>query len=575
MRVRRGGLRMGFVVIVVFAVVVAFVVRLVDIQVVSASALAEQAKEKRAIATTIYGTRGNIVDRNGAVLADSVERYTITVSPRVAFRNQELYGPVLPWLEQIAGVTGQDPSVLLTIMEADRDADYAVLAENLSLDQLLAINELDIPWVWPERVEARTYPNGAVAGNLIGFLGKDEPLAGLERSENECLDGKDGTVTFERSVDGVRIPNTEIVEEPAEDGGTLQLTIDRDLQWYVQEAIAKTGQRLGATWAAAVVIRISDGALMAVADWPTVDPNAFEQADPAVTGSRAFAIPYEPGSIMKPINAAIVIDQGAATPTTPVDAPYMKSFGDGGLITDSSWHDPHLTLTGSLVHSSNVATSMFADMVPDDVRREYLLDFGFNDWTEVDFFGESAGLVHPLENWDARTRLVQSYGQAITTTILQMASAYQTLGNNGVRMPLKLVESCTMPDGTVITPDRGEPRQVVSESSADQVLAMMEMVYQHNGLWDQLEIPGYRVGVKSGTAEVAENGVYTQKVDISYAGVAPIDNPQYAVVVSAGIPYALLSGAIASTFRDVMSQTLTMFRVPPSQGEAVQLPITW
>ncbi len=575
MRNRRGGRRFGLAVILTFAVVIGFTARLVDIQVVSASTLTKEAKDRRELQSTVYGARGDIVDRNGNVLADSVERYDITVSPKVALGFTELNGSVDTGLQQIAAVTGQDPAALMAILTADPTSDYAVLAKNLTLAQYQAIDALDIPWVYAVRVPARSYPDGALAGNLIGFLGTDEPLAGLERSQNACLIGQDGVISYERSEDGVRIPDTEVTEVPAIDGGTLKLTIDRDLQWYIQEEMAKASIALGATWASAAVVRISDGALMAVTDYPTLDPNRFSEADPGVTGSRAFAIPYEPGSIMKPINAAIAIDLGVANPDTALDAPYSKDFGPAGIITDAAWHDSNLTLTGSLVYSSNVGTSDVASMMPSPERYDYLHKFGFDKTTEVDFTGESAGYIPALEDWDPRTTLVMGYGQALSATILQMASAYQTIGNNGLRVPLKLVESCTKPDGTVVVPNASQPTQVISPETSEKVRMMMEMVYEHNGLWDDLNIPGYRLGVKSGTGEVAENGQYTNKVTISYAGIVPIDRPEYAVVISVGVPWAAVSGQVAATFHNVVSQLLTMFRVAPSSGQSVQLPITW
>jgi len=450
-----------------------------------------------------------------------------------------------------------------------------VLSTGLTLEQFQAIDALDIPWVYVVRVQARTYPNGAIAGSLLGFVGVSEPLAGLERSHDACLAGQDGVVSYESSEDGVRIPDTEVTEVPAVDGGTLTLTIDRDLQWYLQESVAKAASDFGATWGSAAVVRVSDGAIMALTDWPTLDPNAFQDADPGVTGSRAFAIPYEPGSIMKPINAAIAIDLGTVTPTTPLDAPYKRSFGEAGLITDALWHVPNLTVTGSLVESSNTGTVAIADTTPNQARYDYLRAFGFGSVSEVDFTGESAGYLPALEDWDARTRLVIGYGQAMSTTILQMASSYQTIGNDGVRMPLRLVESCTLADGTVVPTDSGEPRQVIRPETAQATREMLEMVFLNNGVTDSLAIPGYRLGVKSGTAEVAENGEYGNKTVISYAGLVPIDRPEYAIVVSLGVPWAAFSSNLAPYWRVVASQVITMFRVPPSSGSPVDIPRTW
>ena len=573
MRKSRGRPRLALAVIVVLLVGVAFIVRLVDIQVVSASELTAEAADKRGLTALVYGTRGAIVDAQGAVLADSVERYELSVSPRVVLGTAGFNESLLPSLEAMAAITAQDPAVLLTNIQAVPNSDYLVLATDLTLAQFEALRDLDVSWDYYDRIAARSYPNGAIAGNLTGFLGTDGPLAGLELSEDACLASENGTVSYERSEDGVRIPDTEIQTDPAVDGGTLQLTIDRDLQWYTQERMAKTAGEFGAIWTSAVVMRVADGAIMALSDWPTLDPNDFGSADPGVTGARSFAIPYEPGSIMKPINAAMALDYGSVTPTTQLISPDSMDFGDAGVISDVVWHQPQITVTGSLVYSANTGTSQIANSVPDDIRREYMENFGFGTSTEVDFTGESNGDLG--EYWDARTRLTVGFGQGMTSTILQMGSAFQTIANDGLRMPVTLVGSCTGPDGVVVPRDAGEPTQVISASAAQQTVMMMENVAQKAGVWDALQIPGYRIAAKSGTAEVAEGGVYTDQVVVSYAGIAPADDPQYVVVVSAGLGYSGYSSDIAPTLHDIMAQTLTTFRVMPSQGAATDLPIEW
>lgn len=573
MRKSRGRPRLAIAVLLVLVIGVAFIVRLVDIQVVSASALTAEAADKRGLTALVYGTRGAIVDAQGAVLADSVERYELSVSPRVVLGTSGANAGLVPALESIAAITGQDPAVLLTGIQADPTSDYLVLASDLTLEQFEALRDLEISWDYYDRIAARSYPNGAVAGNLVGFLGTDRPLAGLEASEDACLASENGTISYERSEDGVRIPDTEIETDPAKDGGTVQLTIDRDLQWYVQERMAKTAAEFGAEWASAIVVRVSDGAIMALSDWPTLDPNEFASADPGVTGARSFAIPYEPGSIMKPINAAMALDYGSMTPTTQLTSPATMDFGDAGVISDVVWHQPQITVTGSLVYSSNTGTAQIAGSVPDDVRRDYMTAFGFGEYDEVDFTGGSAGDLG--DYWDTRTRLTVGFGQGMTSTIVQMGSAFQTIANEGVRMPVKLVESCTGPDGVVVPRDAGEPTQVISSGAAQATVAMMETVAQNAGVWDALQIPGYRIAAKSGTAEVAEGGVYTDQVVVSYAGIAPADDPQYVVIVSAGLNYSGFSSRIAPTLHDIMAQTLTTFRVMPSQGVAVDLPIEW
>ncbi len=565
--------------VAIFAIVGVFVVRLIDIQIVQAAALNAESYDKRAQSLTTYGTRGAIVDDSGAVLADSVERYDITASPSSALSRSDVNGSVTAALAKVAAITKQDPAVLMAALTADPASDFAYLDKAVTLEVYKAVDKLNIPWVYFEEHPSRTYPNGAIAGNLVGFIGTDGPQAGLELSENKkCLAATNGTATYEKAEDGTRLPGSLVTTDLPKNGGTLKLTIDRDLQWYTQQRMIQSAQSLGASWATAVVIRVKDGHLMAVADYPSVDPNNVDDAPRDALGSRAFSTPYEPGSTMKALTAASLLDAGVVTPLSQVTAPGRLYLSDGGFIKDSFSHDDiNYTLAGALVDSSNIAVSLFSQTLPAQKRHDYMTAFGLNSETEVGFNGESEGDVHPADQWDERTNLAVQFGQGMTATSVQMASIYQTLGNGGVRMPVTLVEGCTMPDGTVtdLPPDTG--KRVVSESAAGQTLQMLEQVVTEGFASADLQIPGYRVAAKSGTAQVADGqGGYGDATVISFAGVAPADDPQYAVVVTAGIPTSMYSsGAIASTFRDVMAQVLTTFRVPPSTEPAVSIPLRW
>lgn len=577
MKTRRSRARISLVVVAIFAVVAAFTVRLVDIQLVQASELNAQSLTKRAQEQVLYGTRGEILDTNGAVLAASVERYDIEVSPRSALTRSDAATSVPEALAKIAAITGQDPAALMAVLTADPESDFAYLAKSVKLDVFEEVRALDIPWLYYELRPSRAYPNGAVAGNLVGFIGTDGPQAGLELSEDACLASTNGSATYEKGEDGVQLPGSLVTEVAPKDGGSVTLTIDRDLQFYVQQRIAQTYTELGAEWATAVVMRVSDGALMAVADYPSVDPNNVDGVPNTALGSRAFSWPYEPGSTIKALTAASLIDAGVATQTTQVVAPGRRYLENGDYIKDAWAHDdiPY-TLAGALVDSSNVAVSMFSDLLPADRRHDYLTAFGFNAETEVGFTGESEGVIHPAAEWDEVTNYAVQFGQGMSATSVQVASAYQTLGNGGVRMPVTLVEGCRWPDGTTTDLPATEGTQVVSATAARKTVEMLEQVVTKGWKAPDLMIPGYRVAAKSGTAQVAENGVYGDKAVISFAGLAPADNPQYVVVVTAGIPSSIYSsGAIATTFRDVVAQTLTQFRVTPSTEPAPDIPLTW
>ncbi len=569
---------MSLAVLAIFALVAVFIVRLVDIQLVNAAEINADSYNKRAQSLTTYGVRGPIVDTNGAILAASVERYDITASPRSALARADINGSVSDALAKIAALTKQDPAKLMAALSADPTSDFAYLTKGVTLDVFQKVRALDIPWVYFELRPARTYPNGATAGNLVGFIGTDGPQAGIELTADKCLASTNGSATYEKGEDGTRLPGSLVTTQLPKDGGTVKLTIDRDLQWYVQQRITQTYQSLGATWATAVVIRVKDGHLMAVADSPSVDPNNVNGVPNTALGSLAFSQPYEPGSTMKALTAASLIDAGAATPTSQVTAPGRLYLSDGGYIKDAFAHDDiNYTLAGALVDSSNIAVSLFSKPVSADIRRNYMIKFGLNSKTEVDFNGEAEGDVHPVDQWDERTNLAVQFGQGMTATSVQMASVYQTLGNGGVRMPVTLVEGCTHSDGSVTDLPPTTGTRAVSASAASQTLQMLEQIVTQGYLSEKLTIPGYRVAAKTGTAQVADGqGGYGDATVISVAGLAPAENPQYAVVVTAGIPSSMYSsGAIAPTFHDVMAQVLTTYRVPPSTTPAVSIPLRW
>jgi len=571
---RRLGRRIGVGIAIVLAIVIAFVVRLVDIQVVSAATYNAEATAKRDGTATVYSTRGSIVDRDGGVLAESVERYDITASPKV------MLGPgggaaILPTLEQIADVTGQEPADLLAVLQEDPESDYAVLATGLDLDQYDRIVALKISGIYGVRVPGRVYPDGQVAGNLVGFLGTDEPLAGIERADDACLAGTDGVVTYQRSADGVRIPGTDVVEQPAVDGGTVTLTIDRDLQWFAQERTQKIMTDLGGTWAASIVVDTTTGEILALADVPTLDPNDFQSADPSVTGSRSFSTPYEPGSIMKPFVMAMLLDQGLITPYDQVNAPYRMDFGPGvGTINDFGYHKSNLTVAGVLMQSSNTGEAQLSEKMPDAQRYDYYTKFGFGQKTDIDF-PQSAGVMRPADQWDARTRLNIAFGAGMSATLPQLAQAYLAIANGGLSEPVSLVQSCTAPDGTVTAPERPAAQQVISGQAAATTLSMMEDDQAFYATTDDVSIPGYRIASKTGTAYVADSNGYTNQTTISYAAIAPADHPRYVVITSVGLPYKGNSHLVGAAVRDLLAQALSKNHVAPSTGQYVQYPMYW
>ena len=425
----------------------------------------------------------------------------------------------------------------------------------------------------------RTYPAGAVAGNLLGFVGSDQtPLAGVERSDDACLAGSDGESVAESGADRTPIPGSETIVKAAKPGGTVRLTIDRDLQYSAQQILAQRARQTGAAWGSVVVEEVKTGKLLAVADWPTFDPNDVAKtaaADPAALGSRTFTAPYEPGSTMKAVTASMLLDSGVATPASRVVAPYRLLTKDGADINDAEQHgNEHLTLTGVLVQSSNTGISQLGGRISDAKRLAYLKAFGFGSPTAVGFAAEAGGSFGAGPDWDPQTHYATMFGQGLTVSAVQMASAYQTLANGGVRLPVRLVDSCTTADGTVERTAAGSPTRAVSSAAASTTVRMLENVATKGWLASEVRIPGYRIGVKTGTAqEVDASGGYSKNYLVSMAGVAPADDPKYVVYVALSQPTKLNSSlATAPIWQQVMARALQSGGVVPSGTTSPSLP---
>ncbi|NYE20648.1 peptidoglycan D,D-transpeptidase FtsI family protein [Microbacterium immunditiarum] len=573
---------------VVLAVLAGFIVRLVDIQVVNADDhIADSMDIALAGSRTLYGERGPILDETGQPLAGSILLYDCQLDPLLITQLDEkiLAGrsddPL--WTDvsdDVAEIIGKTPDEVRGIVESalqeDPDSRFAYLQKRVSTHQYRALADLDRPYIACLPHPARTYPDGAVAGNLVGFVGVDgDPLAGIELSEDDCLAAEDGRVAYQRGADGVVIPGTERRED-AVDGGTLQLTINRDLQWFLQQLIAEQVQDMGALSGSIMVAEVETGKIRALAEFPTVDPNDVQASPDADRGSRAFVNWFEPGSTFKTLTAATVIDAGGLTPLSTVIASSDERFPNGARVRDAFSHPAYqYTLSGVLIDSSNAGISKFSEAIDPQTRYDYLKRFGIGQGSAVGFAGEQHGLLRPASEWDAQTVYNTSYGQGVTTTLPELVGAYAGIVNDGVRMPLSLVESCTRSDGTVVTPDLPDPVRVVSEQTSAQVRAILENVALQANYASQVEIPGYRIGVKTGTGEKSDgNGRYKAgSYFTTMIGFAPAEDPQFVVAVTLDEPTRIKSsGANAPAFQKAMTQVLKTYRVMPATAAAEVLP---
>jgi cell division protein FtsI (penicillin-binding protein 3) len=588
---RRTTRRLVVTVVGVFALVAVFVVRLVDIQVVQAESLTEAADSRHVFTTVVYGSRGQIVDTNGTVLATSVDRFDITASPKIAkidgygFERKDKNGDkqaisLQQSVQEITDITGGDPQKMYQAIITDPTSDFEYLVKKVTLAQKDKVLALGIPWVYPQYDPSRSYPNGAVGANLVGVMGTDKAQAGVELMEDACLTGSNGAQRSESSANGVPIPGSTITTKPAVDGGTVKLTIDTELQFFAQQNLQQQVAGTGSSWGTAMVVRIADGHIMAAADYNTGDPNDLTHATSGSFTANVFTSPYEPGSVMKPATVAGLVQAGKVTASTPVDVPsrFTDGLPKGVTITDSFYHgDLHLTVAGVIMDSSNIGIAELTKLDSFANRWQNLHDFGFGQKTAVGFYGENSGILR--QNPDTVTQITQQFGQGMTATSAQVAQLYQTLGNDGVRKPLTLVEGCTKADGTVVDAPSTQGTQVVSAATAQEVRSMMETVYQIGPSSKYLQIPGYNIATKTGTAQVADpaTGKYVKgQYIVSVAGLVPADKPQYAVIFTLAKPQGVTSSvAAAPGWKALTSQVIKAYRVPASTGAPSLPPTTW
>ncbi|WP_308127980.1 peptidoglycan D,D-transpeptidase FtsI family protein [Modestobacter italicus] len=554
--------RLGLAFLITLLVVV--VGKLVVLQGVDGAALQLAAEKDRLRNYPIEAVRGQIVDRNGKVLAYSVDAVRVTADPTVVADPTR----TALALTTLLGVPVDELTEKLT-----RDGRYVVLAEEVSTEIADQIREL------PANTQGglvlvddpvRLYPAGAVGGQVVGFVGKDgNGLAGIEQVFEEELAGTDGAQRVEVDGSGNPIPSGINESRPATDGSTVQLTLDEDLQFVVQQALDDACADEATTSASAVALDVHTGEVAALASCPGYDPGSYNTTDPALLGNPVVSDVYEPGSVMKAVTLAAAIEEGKATKDTVLTVDGHIQAGDV-VVTDAHDHEPiDFTLTGILAKSSNVGSIMLAREVGDSTFERYLRAFGLGSTTGIELPGESAGILQGSADWSPARAANVPIGQGISVTTLQMASVYQTLANDGVRIPPRIVSSLTAADGTVTDTPQPAGVRVVSESTADQLTYMLEAVVGPGGTAPLGEVDGFRVAGKTGTAQRAnpETGSYAGGgYFTTFVGYAPADDPQYVVAVDLERPTSDAEGGqvAAPLFADVMRYALMSGGVVPS-----------
>ncbi|UVJ41048.1 penicillin-binding protein 2 [Arthrobacter sp. CJ23] len=558
--------------------------KLFMVQGLDVGGMAEAAFNKRLTATNLPAERGRIIDANGTVLANSVLRYNIVVDQVLNGENETFkrYNRATEEVDTISrdqGITelasalGMETAKLKEQLTGDKK--YFIVARDVKPELEARIIELGVPGVGSEGISKRVYPNGSVAGGVVGFL-KDGTTgqAGIEQTQDELLRGTAGKRVFEIGADGLRIPIATDELTPAVNGSDVKLTLNSDLQYFAQQAIQSQVNKLSADWGVIIVMDIKTGNLIALADTNAPDPNNPGAVEAKDRGVRAVTAAYEPGSVEKMITAAAAIEEGKSSPLDKFTIPPSLVI-DGQQFTDSFVHGTEeRTLAGILGWSMNTGTVMVGSRLSKDQRYDWLRRFGIGEAPEIGLPSEATGILATPDKWDDRQQYTVLFGQGVSQSTLQTVRAYQSIANGGVMLQPRLIDSYIKPDGTEEKVPAKEPRTVVSKETAQQVRDILESAVTEGQIKDAA-IDGYRVGAKTGTSEAPrEDGLpgfdgYTA----SMVGMAPMDDPRFIVEVVLQRPkgsiYGITNGPV---FRSVMSQVLRSYDVAPSTGTPVRLP---
>ncbi|WP_318211237.1 penicillin-binding protein 2 [Streptomyces sp. SJL17-1] len=585
-------------------VMTAFVVRLLQVQAVDASAYAAKADKYRFQEYTLSAERGEITDRNGIALAASVDAYDITADPQL-FTPEVSKVPDAP--EQaaalLAPLLGKEPAELAKKLRTPKSR-YTLLARKQTPQVWNQIKDLRrvygqkaqqsaggtgvnlLGGILSEPSTKRVYPNGELAAGILGYVNAEgKGAGGVESMLDPELAGKDGKIRFTQSG-GRQVPTAGSQGTPAVPGSDIELTIDRDIQWAAQQAITEQVTKSKADRGYVVVQNTRTGEVLAMANAPGFDPNDLSAANAASMGNAALQDAYEPGSTSKVMSMAAVLEDGKAAPDTHVTVPNRLHRGDRLFKDDIDHPTWYLTLNGVLAKSSNIGTILATGQLgatqaeSNKVLHTYLRKFGIGSPTGLNFPGETAGILAKPQDWSTSQQYTIPFGQGLSVNAMQAASVYSTIANGGVRVEPTLVRGTKGPDGRFTPAPKPEESRVVSEQTAKTLAQMLESVVDdREGTGTRAAIPGYRVAGKTGTANRVDPELGRYKgYTASFAGFAPADDPQITVYCAIQNPTkgSYFGGQICGPiYKKVMEFALKTLHVAPTGSEPARLPVTF
>ena len=567
--------------------------QLFNLQVPRAEGLRAEAAGQLKVTDVQKAVRGSIVDRNDDKLAFTIEARALTFQPvkvrkqleESRAKSEEAPEPkrrLVEIADEVAARLNNKPDAETVLRKLNSNETFVYLAR--AVDPVIsdAITE-KFPEVGSERQDIRQYPGGSLAANIVGGIDWDgHGLLGMEDSLDAVLAGTDGSVTYDRGSDGVVIPGSYRNRHDAVNGSTVQLTIDDDVQFYVQQQVQMAKDASGAKNVSAVVLDAKTAEVLAMSNDNTFDPSQdIGKQDNRQIGNLPVSSPFEPGSVNKIVTATAAIEYGLTNPDEVLQVP--GSISMGGVTVGDAWEHGTMsyTTTGVFGKSSNVGTLMLADRIGPERYADMLKKFGLGQRTGVGLPGESAGLVPPIHQWSGSTFSNLPIGQGLSMTLLQMAGMYQAIANDGVRIPPRVLKTTIAPDGTRTEEERPEGVRVVSPQTARTVRNMFRSVVQRDPMGQQqgtgpaAAVEGYQIAGKTGTAQQINPACgcyYSDVYWITFAGMATVDDPRYVIGIMMDAPHRAADGSPGSSaaplFHNIASWLLQRQNVPLSPPSA-------
>jgi len=556
-----------------------FVGRLVQLQGLDATHYRTLAQDSRLRPESIPVVRGTITTSDGRVLAMTVQtdlifadpaEITVAMRPHVA---AELAGPL--------GMT--QPAVLALLMHPS-SPQYVVLRRSVSAATAARITALALPGIAETPSYTRSYPNGDLAANVLGFTDTDgagdlHGVAGVEQQYNALLTGRDGSEEVEQTATGQPIPLTDTKIKQPVAAGNLRLTLQSDIQWYAERACAAQVKATGARNCTIVVMQPKTGRILALAQYPGFNPAAPQSL--AATTDIPVANVFQPGSTGKVLTIAAAFEHGGQTPMSTYTVP-DQIVVDGFPFHDAEFHPTErYTIAGILANSSNDGMVQVVQHVSPEVQYQMLRSFGLGEPTGLNLPGESQGILPVPAKWWGDERYTLSFGQGVAVNAVQMASVYATIANGGVRVQPSIVAGTTDAAGKFRAAPPPHHRRVVTAKTASELMAMLQQVplvnEQAGEPWGIIN--GYSIAAKTGTAQVPDprhHGCLCQ-YGSSYIGIAPASDPQLVVAVNLQDPTKgnYFGIAVAGpVFYHVMKFALQTMKIPPDGARRPYLRLT-